>query len=240
MKAGAYTNTPGILSSFANPAALAKHTSFSVGAYGDRRFLLEELASFSGAFILPVQSGAFGLQVKKFGNGLYNEFKGGLSYGRALGENIHFGLGFNYHVLSLQSYGSSSALSFDVGAIFNFTDELHGGMHFSQPTNPISGSKEENMPSLYGLGLGYDVSDKLFINTEIEKYSTFPTSLHISLQYKFTSSLFTKGGISTAPSTFFISSGVTLNDFILEAVASIHPQLGLTPGLLIVYQKKKE
>ncbi len=242
LKAGSYTKSPGLFASFANTATLAGSTSFSAGAYGEKKFLLQELASFSGACIVPAQSGVFGIQLHNFGNGSYNEFRGGISYARSLNEKLDVGVGFNYNFLSLQGYGSSSVVSADVGIIFHFTEQLHGGIQLSNLTRSfINKSKEDRLFSLYSFGVGYDVSDKLFITTEVEKYSNLPASLNASLQYTFVNTLFAKGGIATSNSTVFFGTGILIDNFFkIELVASLHPQLGLTPGLMLVYKKEKE
>ena len=55
------------------------------------------------------------------------------------------------------------------------------------------------------------------------------------MQYKFLPQLLARVGIATNTSNVYAGVGFTLRSFRLDAVASHHPQLGITPGLLLIY-----
>lgn len=200
--------------------------------------MLQELNLFSAAIALPTHSGNFGLQIHHYGNASYNEMQAGLAYGRKLSDNVDVGVQFNYYTLQIAGYGNAFALNFEGGAIFHFSDQLHGGIHFYNPTSSKLGkNKEENLPSVYSLGFGYDASEDFFISAEIEKTENFPLNVNATIQYKFTDRLLARGGVGSATSMYFLGLGFTWQNFRVDAMASIHPQLGITPGLLLIYTK---
>src|SRR5687767_4889743 len=85
IKTGAYSPKQGDVFSFsANQASLAQRSSFSIGAFSERRFMLDELNLFSAAVALPTKSGNFGVQLHRFGNTAYSEMLSGLTYARKL------------------------------------------------------------------------------------------------------------------------------------------------------------
>jgi hypothetical protein len=241
-KTGAYSKKQADVFSFsANQAALAQMKSFSIGFFSERKFMLQELNLFSAAIALPTQSGNFGLQLYRFGNTSYNEMQAGFAYGRKLGEYVDVGVQFNYYTLQIAGYGNAAAVNFDAGAIFHFTDQLHGGIHVSNPTSSKLGKdKTENLPGVYGAGLGYVASEDFFISAEIEKTESSPLNVNAAIQYKFADRFLARGGVATASSIFFFGLGFTMQNFRLDATASVHPQLGVTPGLLLIYTKPKK
>ncbi len=239
IKSGAYSSQQGDVFSFnANQASLAKFSAFSAGVFSERRFLLNELSLFSAAFALSTQSGNFGLQVHRFGNSIYSEMQTGLAYARKLNDFIDVGVQFNYYVMQVAGYGNAGAVNFDAAAMFHFTDQLHGGVHVHNPTSSKLGkSKEERLPAVYNAGLGFDASEAFYVNAEIEKVEDLPISLNANIQYKFADRFLARGGVASGTTVFFLGAGFILKNFRVDATASVHPQLGVTPGLMFIYNK---
>lgn len=203
--------------------------------YGERRFMLADLTSYQLAFALPTSSGNFGLQANYFGTASYNQSKIGLAYARTLGK-IDVGAQFNYHQLKIAEYGNASAINFEAGAILHVSEQLQTGVHIYNPTRVSIGKNgEEKLPFIYSLGLGYDASEKFFIGSEIEKAEDQPVNVNAGLQYSFDEKLFARAGISSATSLFYLGAGFLWNGFRIDVTASVHPSLGITPGLLLIY-----
>ncbi|RYZ30701.1 MAG: hypothetical protein EOO10_01855 [Chitinophagaceae bacterium] len=223
-----------------NTAALAGLKDFSAGVFSERRFLVEELSTYSFALAMPTSSGNFGVKGDYSGGQLYKEATLGFAYGRKLGEKAALGLGFNYVSLNASGYGSASALTFDAGAIFQLTDQLQIGIHAYNPVSMKMGKTgDEKLPPLFSVGLGYDVSPQFYLGTEIVKTEDQPLSVNAGFHYVFAEKLVAQGGISSATSVYYIGFGVQVKSFRVDATASFHPYLGTTPGLLFIYAPAK-
>ncbi|MCW3074432.1 MAG: hypothetical protein JWP69_1501 [Flaviaesturariibacter sp.] len=238
----AYTpNNADAFSFSGNQAALAQVKSISAGVYGERRFLLQELSLYQAAFALPTRSGNFGLQGTYSGSASYNESGIGLAYGRNLGSKIAIGAQFNYHAVKVAGYGSAASINFEGGILFHFSESLTAGLHTYNPTGSQMGkNKEERLPAVYTAGLGYEVSEQFFISAEIQKEENQPVSVNGGMQYRFADKLFARGGFASATSAFYFGAGVSLSRFRLDVVTSVHPQLGLTPGIMLLYNGAKK
>ena len=110
-RAGYYTKTTTYSSvhtdafSFtANQAALANSKSMSIGLFGERKFLLEDLHFYQLAFVLPTTSGNFGTKANYSGTASYNQSELGLAYSRNL-DRIDVGVEFNYFSIQAAGYG---------------------------------------------------------------------------------------------------------------------------------------
>lgn len=224
----------------ANQASLARLKNITAGVYGERRFMLNELNYYSGAFVLPTSSGNFGMKANYAGFTDYNETLFGLAYARNLGKKVDIGVQFNYNGIRIAGYGDASAISFEAGAILHLSEKLHTGI---QVTNPVGGKfgklREEKLPSIYSFGAGYDASDKFFISAAIEKEEDQPVNVIAGFQYKFIPQLMVRAGVSTATSSLWAGAGITLKSFRLDITAGYHPQLGVTPGLLLIFNIPK-
>lgn len=239
---GAYsTNQVDVFSFTSNQASLAQMKNASAGVYGERRFMLDELSFYQLAIALPTHSGNFGIKTGYFGFSDYNETQMGLAYARKLGEKVDVGVQFNYDGIRVSSYGNASAINFEIGALLHLTDKLSAGIHAYNPVGGKFGKNAgEKLASVYTAGLGYEASEKFFVSVEIEKEENQPVNVNAGMQYKFLPQLIARAGIATTTSNVYGGVGFFLKTFRIDVVASYHQQLGITPGLLLVYDFKKK
>ena len=239
---GAYSIDHADVFSFtSNQASLAQMKHASAGVYGERRFLLDELALYQLAIAVPTRSGNFGVKAGYYGFSDYNESQMGLAYGRKLGSKVDVGVQFNYNAIRISSYGNSSAINFEIGTVLHLTDKLHAGVHAYNPVGGKFGkNQEEKLASVYTAGLGYEASEKFFVSAEIEKEENQPVNVNAGMQYKFLPQLMARVGISTNTSNVYAGVGLSLKSFRLDVVAGYHPQLGITPGLMLLYNFSKK
>jgi len=239
---GAYsTDHTDVFSFTNNQASLAQMKNASAGVYGEKRFMLDELSLYQLAIAVPTNSGNFGVKAGYFGFSDYNESQMGLAYARKLGSKIDVGVQFNYNSIQVSGYGNSSAINFEIGTVFHLTDKLNAGVHAYNPVGGKFGKNaEEKLASVYTVGLGYEASEKFFVSAEIEKEENQPVNVNAGMQYKFLPQLLARVGITTNTSNVYAGVGLFLKTFRLDVVASYHPQLGVTPGLLLLYDFKKK
>jgi hypothetical protein len=239
---GAYSIEHADVFSFtSNQASLAQMKHASAAVYGERRFLLDELALYQLAIAVPTRSGNFGVKAGYYGFSDYNESQMGLAYGRKLGSKVDVGVQFNYNAIRISSYGNSSAVNFEIGTVLHLTERLHAGVHVYNPAGGKFGkNQQEKLASVYTAGVGYEASAKFLISAEIEKEENQPVNVNAGMQYKFLPQLMARVGIATNTSNLYAGVGLTLQSFRLDVVAGYHPQLGVTPGLLLLYNFSKK
>lgn len=245
--AGAYTGFGAysihhvdVFSFTANQASLAQLKNISVGVYGERRFLLNELNNYTAAIGLPTATGNFGIKANYSGFTDHNETELGLAYGRKLGNKVDIGAQFNYHGIRIAGYGNASAISFELGTVFHITERLHAGVHASNPVGGKFGKdQQEKLSSVYSFGVGYDASEKFLVSAEIQKEEDQPVNVNAGIQYKFIQQLMARVGVSSAASSAWLGLGLTIKSIRLDITAGYHPQLGVTPGLLLLFNFNK-
>lgn len=239
---GAYSkNFTDVFSGTSNTAALAQLKSGGFGVYGERRFMLEELNQFTSVIALPTSSGTFAVQGDYFGFSSFNENQLGVAYARSIAKNVDVGVKFNYHTIRVAGYGDASAVNFEAGTIFHLTERLHTGLHVYNPTSSKLGkNSNEQLAAIYKAGIGYEPSNRIFISTEIIKQEDQPVNVNVGMQYNLHERLFLRGGISTLTNNSYIGAGVLMGFVRLDFNAAYHPQLGFTPGVLLLFNFKKQ
>lgn len=232
---GAYSTEHNDVFSFtSNQAALAQVKNAAVGIYGEKRFMLTETSVYSAAMAIPSSLGNFGVSVKYLGFKNFNESQFGLAYGRSLGKKVDIGVQFNYYGYRVPAYNSASTVNFEIGALVHLTEKLNAGIHVYNPIGGEFSKTDEKLTAAYKFGLGYDASDKFFISAEIVKEEDYPVNLNAGLQYRFAQQFFARAGIASATSVSYGGLGLAWNNFRLDVSASYHPQLGVSPGLLLI------
>ncbi len=240
---GAYSVAHADLFSFtANQAALARQKNTAVGVFAERRFMLAELNYFLAAAAIPAGPGTFGTKLSYAGFSDFNELQAGIAYARPLGKKLDAGAMFHYNKIRISSgYGSASAISVEAGMVLHLSDQLHAGLHAANPVGGKFGkNREEKLSSLYSFGIGYDASAKFFAAIELVREERQPVSVQAAIQYKMIPQLMARAGVSTATSTAWMGLGLFVKSFRVDVSCSVHPRLGITPGLLLLFEQGKK
>lgn len=227
------------LSFTGNQAGLAQLKSPGIGVFGERRFLLRETSVYTVGASLPTRLGNFGILLNYAGFKNFNENKIGLAYARKLGKLVDVGVQFNYYGYRIPAYGNASTINFEIGAMLHLTDKLNAGLHVYNPVGGKLGkARDEKLASAYKMGLGYDASDKFFISSEIIKEEDKAVNVIAGLQYRFAKQFFVKAGFISESTTVYAGAGVAWKNLRLDISSSYHPQLGISPGLLLIMNFK--
>ncbi|HLG39638.1 MAG TPA: hypothetical protein VI461_08215 [Chitinophagaceae bacterium] len=239
---GAYSlNHTDAFSFTSNQASLAQLKNASAGVYAERRFMLNELASYNGATVLPTRSGNFGLKAGYSGFIDYNETQLGLAYARSLGSKVDAGVQFNYNGVRISGYGSAAAISFEAGTVFHITEKLHTGFHVNNPVGGKFGKEQqEKLPSVYTAGFGYEASEKFYFGAELIKEENQEVNVDAGLQYQFIPLLLARAGVSSSTSSVWFGLGFSFKSLRLDVTSSYHPQLGISPGLMLLFNFKPQ
>ena len=224
-----------------NQAALAQIKNSAAGVYGEKRFLLSSANFYSAVAVLSSRQGNFGLQADYFGFKNYNESQVGLAYARSLGSKLDIGIKFNFYGFRIPSYGNASAVNFEMGAIAHITEKLHAGIHFYNPVGgKLSKTDNEKLSSIYKFGIGYEASDRFLVSTEIIKEEDQPVNVNVGFQYNFMKQFFIRAGTSSLTTNSYAGAGISWKNFRLDITGSYHPQLGFSPGLLLILNLNKK
>lgn len=223
-----------------NPAALSQTTLLSAGLFTEKKFLLKELNVYTIAIAIPTSVGGFGILTRYNGFNDYNETQLGLGYAKNLGH-VDLGIQFNYTAIRIAGYGTNSVVQADAGMVWHVMEKLHTGVHLMNVVaGKLSGNANEKPALIFKMGLGYEVSDAVFISSEICKEEDKIVTVIALLQYTLAGKFYLKGGISTATSSPWLGAGLRWKMIRIDITSGYHPQLGITPGLLLIFSSEQK
>jgi len=240
---GAYSSHQvDIYATRANPASLAQLKQAAVAVYSERRFQVEGLNLYTASVGLTTGSGNFAIHGSYFGFDLSNQTQLSLAYGRKITSKLDVGAAFHYQQISQAGiYGKENAITGTLGILLHLTDKIHAGINAYNPIRAAyDEAKTERLASQYSFGIGYDASDKLFVSAELVKTEGHNVNVNAGIQYQFIKQFFIRAGVATLTANYFAGLGFRLKDFRLDIAASFHPQLGVSPGLLLLYEFGKK
>ena len=224
-----------------NPASLGQVSTGMAGLYTERKYGVPGLNELGIRAAIPSHSGSFGGVLHYSGSTAYHTMQAGFGYGRKLGSYIDIGLQLNFHNTAIAGYGKKNSASFEVGAIFHFTQKLHSGLYIKDPVAiDFSREDEEKIPARFGFGLGFDASKKCLVSVVIEKEQGQPINIIAGFQYWFLQKLLARAGISSATSQAWIGFGFQWVRLRLDIITAYHPYLGWSPGCMIMFGFKKD
>jgi len=218
-----------VWSNFTNQAGLAEINQFTIGVGTENSFGIKELSTHTAVFAIPVNGGVFGLNVAYTGFELYNESKIGLAFAKKLSDNFNVGIQVDYLGAYIEEGNNThNNFTFEIGAQKRLMRELTLGAHIFNPIG-VKLNEDENIPSIFKLGLRYDANDKVAIFTEGELESEQNAKLKLGLEYKIIKQLQLRAGFSTNPAQNTFGLGYTLNNIQLDIAVKRHQLLGYSP-----------
>jgi hypothetical protein len=205
-----------------------------VGAFVERRFLLQQLNYATVGFATPFKHNKHfaGFDVSGFGFGGYSESRVGLTYATTLFERLSLGAKVNYVRVSIDNYGAKSALYANVGLNCILSKHISVGFRiFNANRAELQREQDEKIPTTLDAGLAYRVSDKVLIVADIEKQVNFPVSFRGGVEYAPAKFLTVRAGASTQPVTVSAGLGVNVKGLNIDFSNTLHQYLGYTPCL---------
>lgn len=218
-----------------NQAALAQTKKPGAGIYSERPYFLKELARYSCVAIIPVNGNGIGVLLNHSGNNSYRQSQVGIAYGRKLSDRIDVGAQFNYHRVTIPAYVNAGVIGVELGALIHISEKVHAGMHIVNPLGRMKKGERLRLAYINTFGLGYEASEKLFLQMEISKEENLPLRVSSTIQYTIKEEVYLRAGVLTNTGSLYAGWGLKWKQFRTDIAASYHPVLGVTPSLLITY-----
>ena len=225
-----------INSAFSNQAGLAFLDGMSFTVFGEQRFLLAEIGSYSAALAYPTNSGTFGLVLNYFGYENYNEQKIGLAYARKLFEGVAIGAQVDYLGTRIPEYGSAGKVTFEVGVQADLLENFIVGAHiFSPIRTQLTDDEIDVIPTQLNVGIAYLPVEKVTLIIELEKDFDYTASFKGGIEYQLVDELSLRVGVGTNPTQNGFGIGIHLGKLDIDIAAAYHQLLGFTPGASVSY-----
>jgi hypothetical protein len=200
------------------------------------------LVSFSrtaATMAFPISYGVTGLSLFRFGDDLYSEQMISLGFANTFGITS-IGVKLNYIQYRVDGFGRKGVLSIGAGGITKLTKRILIGTYITNINQPkLSNTDREHLPTTITAGLGVNVSETVFITTEIEKDLDFDPTWKTGMEYSINKKFKARTGFNINPDSFFAGCGFISNKLKLDYAFQYNPSLGNSHQASIGYLFKK-
>jgi len=237
---GTNVTSQNVFSAHNNPAGMAFVKELGFGIFASRPFFVKGINNFNLSSVIPVQKiGAFGVDLNYFGFSAYNETRAGFSYARKFGEQVSAGLKFDYLRIGLADNSAKNLFAFGVGLQYQPFKVFRIAANVYNPISMDVDTKEK-LATTFTLGIAYIPSEKLIISIDAEKELDELFRIKAGIEYRPLKPLYLRIGAATNPTLLTFGLGTEFKNFKLDASASWHMQLGISPQLSLIYNIKKK
>lgn len=230
----------GIVSLFNNQAGLVDVQTLSAIVASEWRFGVKDLKPIAFGLVLPAKSGVFGFTLNHFSFDNTREDVLGVAFAKKMSPKLNASLRLNATNYSVDEYGSTLLLSFELGMNYSIFEQIKIGFHVK---NPIQQKLNETdfTPSVFRLGVAYQVNEAVNLTLETAKDNFNPADFRLGLNYKVAPNFTVRGGFGTAPTRFAFGLSYFLSEkFAIDLGLSSHSALGLTPSVSLCFFGQKE
>lgn len=225
---------------FANQAALPNLTGFAFAFSAENRFMLKDLVVGNLALALPTKTGTFGLGIGYFGVGstAYSERDFKLAYARKLFQQLNIGLELAARQISIDEFGSKTAMTFGLGLQYQIGEKVQVGAHVFNPLRvKLTDNNADKLPMVLKLGMSITPTEEVSFALETEKSLDKKLILKAGIEYRILKALYLRGGFSTEPTLTGFGVGLNLKHFKIDLAGNFHPVLGYSPHFTLIYQR---
>jgi len=221
-----------------NPACLGNFKGASAGLSIERKWMLKELGNYRFAGSASDGRNGWGIALGYEGDANYHGESAVLGYGKQLGR-WQIGIQFGYRRGEAAGYAAAHMASAGLGMRIQLTTSWLLGWETDLPVWSAYGKNRPlRMPAGFGIGMGYQWQEGLFLSVSIHKTESSPASLICFLEYRYAKQLFLTVGISSSEAAPFLRAGWKKNRLTVQVYSTFVEPLGFSPGCELLWEIK--
>ncbi|MFA5328414.1 MAG: hypothetical protein WC384_11535 [Prolixibacteraceae bacterium] len=224
---------------FGNQAGLSKITHPEFAGSFQNRFLVSELSTRTGLFVLPVLSSVFAVSLQQFGKIPFRQEKFGLAFARQISPHFSFGLQFNYYSLFLSEENHSvGSAGLEIGMQYYLNEQFTLGVHVLNPYQTSIKLRSGNFDysQQINVGANYQLSDSFSFMTELQNDFENHFIVRTGMEYAVFEKLFLRAGFAGKPYQFSAGLGFQVRKLFIDLASSYNQYLGNSPSVSFQFQ----
>jgi hypothetical protein len=227
-----------VFAAYNNQAALGFLSSPAAMMHYQNSYFSEALGLSAAAVAMPVAvAGVAAVDLCSFGYSQYRETRVGLGLGRQLSGRIAVGAQVCYHHVGVAGYGSTGAITAELGLLAEPVSGLWVGAHVFNFTGSryFSQQYHERLPVIFDLGMGYRVADYALLLADAKFESDKPVQVKAGAEVHVVKSLALRLGVVAKPVELFAGFGYAYKQLQVDVAFSRHEVLGYSPQISLSY-----
>jgi hypothetical protein len=221
---------------FHNLSVSSELKGLNCSFYGQIPYGISAINDAGVAFLKRFGTGVMGVVCQSYGNTEFNRKRMNLGYALALSPKLSASGSLGYSSTRIMNgYGVASNFWMNVGATYNVRKDWKWAAVADLPLKSMKNA--ENLPATLRLGTTYSFGEQVNLSGQLSSSTSQTSSLSYSfgLEYFPVDLLAFRLGMNTHWQTWSMGVGTRLKNYSLDASATVHPQLGITPQISFTY-----
>jgi len=218
-----------------NPACLGTIRNWQCALSITRPFGIRELTKQSLCVGHPFYCGSFALSMQAFGSNHYQEQQLGLSYAMELENRLQLGLRVRAGRVQIDRYGSTQTWMTDAGLLYPLSAKFRIGASLHNLFRTRIGVQREALPQSLRVGIASSPADNITLNLDCIKDHRYPAQLACGLEIQVIPVWRIRAGFSNQPDYLCAGTGFRIKDWIIDYGLAVHPLLGSTHQVSLLY-----
>jgi len=221
-----------------NPGSFAFMTGTQASLIYQNRFLVSELASQALAFGHKTQKGNIGFFFNHTGFSLFRTLQLGGTYAIALSPRLGMGVNFNYQQTRFGDiYGVKHHVAAGIGLQYKLNQTVFiSGTVQNVNRSKVSNTENERLPTVFSLGMSYEISDKVLWLLDLEKELASRINVKSGIELAAHEYFDVRLGVNSFPFQSSFGFGTHYKQLQVDLAANWHSQLGLAPSFGVLYK----
>jgi len=221
-----------------NAASAVMVENSTIGVASLNRWLINNLNQYALSAIVRTPIGNIGLQLDILRYGEYTEAQPAVGYAKVFGQ-IFLGIQLHYHVIRINGYENNSALVPELGMIWKIKENVYAGVNIYRPVSIKNNLQQNGFGYNYSSGIGYEVSQQVFLGASISLLEEQASQLNLGIQYQFSQQFFASLGINCRNGEWNVEGVWKWKSLKIRTTISYHASLGFSPGLVLEFAFNK-
>ncbi len=205
----------------------------------DKYAAVEGFDKIAAGVIHPFSFGNVGVSVYRFGDESFNEQITSAAFGNQMGF-VRLGFKASYYQMSIDEFGKTGCVYFDLGGIVELIPKLSFGTYISNFTvSKLNNVERSKLPVVMKVGLAYTPVEQLRWNIDLVKDVDYDAALKTGIEYVFLEKFALRTGLNTGPFKSYFGAGLYLKRFQIDYAVGTNQPLGTSHQLSVSYHYQK-
>ena len=194
----------------------------------------------SAIIALPIPGGAGGASLFRYGDDLYNEQIVSAGFANTFGLAS---LGFKISYIQLRAEGLETVGAFTAsfGGLATITPQLSFGAHILNINQPVINELTgERIPTRLAAGIGFKISEKVFLAGEVEKDLDYAPVVKGGFEYRPFTKIAFRSGFNVHPQAAFFGIGFAVRKFEIDYALEMNQAAGSSHQASITWHFRKQ
>ena len=227
-------------SGFHNLSASASVKGSSFAIYGQNPYGIVDIKDAGAAVLQHLGTGVMGVVFHSYGNTQFVRQRLGVGYALPLSNKFSAAVGLSFSSTRISNgYGKAHTLWVNAGATYEVRKDWIWGLVMDLPGSAMK--NEEDLPASLKLGTSYFFGKQVALSAQVISTTSAQSSLSYSfgVEYIPLEALSLRFGTNALLQSMSLGVGTKFRNYSFDAAAIIHPQLGITPQISLVYGFEK-